>query len=61
MQFALDQMLLSDQFGKFINEDKIAVGGHSLGGYTALGLCGTIPERHDKRVGALLLFSTGLL
>lgn len=56
MQFALDG-ILSSKFGVLIDRSKIAVGGHSLGGFTALGLSGTIPERHDARIKALLLYS----
>jgi predicted dienelactone hydrolase len=52
-------MLASGMFGKLIDKGKIAVGGHSLGGFTALGLCGTIEERRDDRIRAVLLFSTG--
>ncbi len=59
MQLALDGLLASDPFGKLIDRDRMAVGGHSLGGFTALGLCGTIPERRDSRLRAVLLFSTG--
>ena len=59
LQAVLDGMTGSEQFAKFIDKDKIAVGGHSFGGYTALGLCGTIPERYDDRIKAVLLFSTG--
>ncbi|GAB4283924.1 MAG: hypothetical protein Kow0029_30300 [Candidatus Rifleibacteriota bacterium] len=59
MQIVLDSMLSSDLFGKIINRDCIAVGGHSFGGFTALGLCGAIKERYDPRIKALLLFSTG--
>jgi predicted dienelactone hydrolase len=59
MQCVLDGLLASDQFGKLIDKDRIAVGGHSFGGFTALGLCGTIAERHDARIRAVLLFSTG--
>jgi predicted dienelactone hydrolase len=55
----LDSMLTSDLFGKLIDGDRIAVGGHSFGGFTALGLSGTIKERHDPRIKAVLLFSTG--
>lgn len=55
----LDQMLGSDPFGRLIDTDRIAVGGHSFGGFTALGVCGTIPVRHDPRIKAVLLFSTG--
>ncbi|MBI4191484.1 MAG: hypothetical protein HY525_13225 [Betaproteobacteria bacterium] len=59
MRLALDGMLTSDPFGKLIDGDRLAVGGHSFGGFTALGLCGTIKERHDLRIKAVLLFSTG--
>jgi predicted dienelactone hydrolase len=59
MRLVLDDMLTSDLFGKRIYIDRIAVGGHSLGGFTALGLSGTIKERHDPRIKAVLLFSTG--
>jgi len=59
LRLALDGMLASGRFGKLIDENRIAVGGHSFGGFTALGLCGTIRERRDPRIKALLLFSTG--
>jgi predicted dienelactone hydrolase len=52
-------MLNHESFDRLIDRKQIAVGGHSLGGYTALGLCGTIKERHDARIRAVLLFSTG--
>jgi predicted dienelactone hydrolase len=59
MSLVLDGMLTSQLFGKLIDRDRIAVGGHSFGGFTALGLSGTIKERHDSRIKAVLLFSTG--
>ena len=59
MKLTLDRMLNHPSFGKLIDRDCIAVGGHSFGGFTALGLCGTIKERYDPRVKAVLLFSTG--
>ena len=59
MQAVLDGILESEPFRSVIDRTRIAVGGHSFGGYTALGLCGTIPARHDSRIKALLLFSTG--
>ena len=59
MRFVLDGMFASDPFGKLIDRDRLAVGGHSFGGYTALGLSGAIKERHDPRIKAILLFSTG--
>lgn len=57
--FALNSIISSTSFGNFINKARIAVGGHSFGGFTALGLCGTIPKYYDKRIKGLLLFSTG--
>lgn len=59
MSLVLNGMLTSDPFGKLIDRDRAAVGGHSLGGFTALGLCGTIQERRNPRIKAVLLFSTG--
>ena len=49
----------SGLFGKLIDTGRLAVGGHSLGGFTALGLSGPVPEFHDPRLKAVLLFSTG--
>ena len=54
MKVALDGMVESKLFGKIIDRGKIAVGGHSFGGFTSLGLCGTIPERRDARIKAVL-------
>lgn len=59
LRLVVDRMAGSAPFGKIVDPKRIAVGGHSLGGFTALGLCGTIEARHDERVRALLLFSTG--
>ena len=59
MRIALDGMLASDLFGPVIDRDRIALGGHSFGGFTALGLSGTVKDRRDPRIKALLLFSTG--
>lgn len=59
MRCALTGMMTSESFGKLIDRNRIAVGGHSFGGFTALGLCGAIKERHDPVIQAVLLFSTG--
>lgn len=59
IKVVIDRMLAQDSFGRFIDQNRIAVGGHSFGGFTALGVCGTIKERRDARIKAILLFSTG--
>jgi predicted dienelactone hydrolase len=58
MANALQGLLSTKPFASAIIEDKIAVGGHSFGGFTALGLCGTIPERFDPRIKAVVLLSS---
>lgn len=55
----INGMIMSGDFGKLIDTSRIAVGGHSFGGFTSLALCGTIPELADTRIKALLMFSTG--
>ncbi len=59
LQQVLDRILQSERFGELVDKDKIATGGHSFGGFTALGLCGTIHDRRDDRIKGVLLFSTG--
>jgi predicted dienelactone hydrolase len=59
MRVVADRILASESFHEFVDANRVAVGGHSFGGYTALGLCGTIEERRDPRIRAVLLFSTG--
>ncbi|MCD4743282.1 MAG: hypothetical protein K8R67_12485 [Desulfobacteraceae bacterium] len=59
MQHTIDEILKYPTFSNLINKNQIAVGGHSLGGFAALGLCGTIKKRYDYRIKAVLLFSTG--
>ena len=59
LRTVLNGIIASPGFGPSIDTGKIALGGHSFGGYTALGLCGTLPELKDSRIKAVVLFSTG--
>ena len=43
-----------------LNPDAIGVAGHSLGGYTALRVCGMSETENDPRVKAALLLSGGV-
>ena len=59
MQAVIDYLLTTDPFHNLVDVSRLAVGGHSMGGFTALGVCGTIKAQHDSRIKAVLLFSTG--
>ncbi|NUN50753.1 MAG: dienelactone hydrolase family protein [Candidatus Brocadiae bacterium] len=59
LEAALTGMFASGKFGKRIDPEKVAVGGHSFGGFTALGVCGALPGRRDARVKAVLIHSSG--
>lgn len=53
----IDGVLDHSDFRNVTNKDKIAIAGHSLGGYVALGLAGGWESWRDNRVKAILLFS----
>lgn len=57
LQLLLQQMLASEKFGPMIDADRIGAVGHSVGGYTALGMAGAWPSWNDDRIKAVLLFS----
>jgi predicted dienelactone hydrolase len=59
LQLTTKDVLATEPFRTLIDANRIVVGGHSMGGFSALGLCGTIPKYRDPRIKALLLFSTG--
>lgn len=59
LQLTIEEMIKSPDFGRHIDARRLAVGGHSFGGFTALGVCGAVDRRTDPRVKALVLFSTG--
>lgn len=59
LRCAIEGVLGCERFGGMLDPARMALGGHSFGGFTALGLCGTMPDRLDPRIRAVLLFSTG--
>lgn len=68
ISLTIDKLLTDSFFGKHIKDDKVAVVGHSMGGYTALALAGGIPRTRegkkiettpDKRIKAIVLLAPG--
>jgi predicted dienelactone hydrolase len=55
--FSIDSMMDDPYYKDRIDANKIAVMGHSLGGYTALGLAGAWPSWKDKRIKAVVALS----
>jgi predicted dienelactone hydrolase len=53
----LDDMLRDKEFSRAIDANRIAGAGHSLGGYTILGMAGAWPSWKDTRIKAALLLS----
>ncbi len=65
---AIDAMLSDDKFRSGVEPNKIAVIGHSMGGYTALALAGGVPRTRegqkvevtsDPRIKAIVLLAPG--
>lgn len=68
ISLTINKLLTDSFFGKHIIHDKVAVIGHSMGGYTALALAGGIPRTRegkkiettpDKRIKAIVLLAPG--
>ena len=57
---AMDWALQDQALQEGIDPARIAVGGHSLGGFTSLAAAGAVGGRRDKRAKALLLFAPAL-
>ncbi len=57
MLAVLDGMFRSD-FAPFLRRDLVAVGGHSMGGFSATGVCGAWENWKGGKIRALLLLST---
>lgn len=61
LEKVINGMLQSSDFGDRIDPAKIAVSGHSLGGYTAAGIVGGWSSWKDDRIKAALLLSPYIL
>ncbi|MDR3584937.1 MAG: alpha/beta fold hydrolase [Desulfosporosinus sp.] len=68
ISLTIDKLLSDSFFSEHIIEDKVAVIGHSMGGYTALALAGGIPRTRegkkiettpDQRIKAIVLLAPG--
>ncbi|WP_411679437.1 alpha/beta hydrolase family protein [Clostridium thailandense] len=68
ISLTIDKLLSDNFFGKHIIGDKIAVIGHSMGGYTALALAGGVPRTRegkkiettpDPRIKVIVLLAPG--
>ncbi|MGZ4117134.1 MAG: alpha/beta hydrolase family protein, partial [Bacteroidia bacterium] len=68
ISLTIDEILSENRFGKSVSVNKIAVIGHSMGGYTALALAGGLPRTRegeeikvssDHRVKAIVLLAPG--
>ncbi|MFC0181936.1 Predicted dienelactone hydrolase [Pseudarcicella hirudinis] len=68
ISLTINEMLSENRFYKSIASDKIAVIGHSMGGYTALALAGGVPRTKeglkvdvssDDRIKAIVLLAPG--
>lgn len=57
VRFALESLLDDRQYKNYVDLEHVGLVGHSLGGYTALGLAGAWPSWKDKRFKAVLALS----
>jgi predicted dienelactone hydrolase len=57
IEAVIDGLLADGEFGNVINAGKIGLAGHSLGGYTVVGMAGGWPTWLDERVRAVLALS----
>jgi len=57
IEVVIDYLLRSAEFGRAIDPQKIGLAGHSLGGYTVVGIAGGWASWLDLRICAVLAFS----
>jgi predicted dienelactone hydrolase len=57
VEAVIDALLKNPEFRPILDEHKIGLAGHSLGGYTVVGMAGGWPSWSDSRVRAVLALS----
>jgi predicted dienelactone hydrolase len=57
LEVAISDLLRAPDLARHIDATRIAATGHSLGGYTALGISGAWPSWKERRIVAAVLFS----
>jgi predicted dienelactone hydrolase len=57
VEAVIDELLKNPEFSPVIDAKKIGLAGHSLGGYTVVGMAGGWPSWTDGRVRAVLALS----
>jgi predicted dienelactone hydrolase len=57
IEAVIDALLQSPEFGPVIDPQRIGAAGHSLGGYTVVGIAGGWPRWADRRIRAVLAMS----
>lgn len=61
LEAVIDALLRDREFGPVIDPGRIGAAGHSLGGYTVVGMAGGWPTWVDPRIRAVLAFSPYVL
>ena len=57
IEAVIDELLKNEEFAKVIDPQKIGLAGHSLGGYTVVGIAGGWQSWIDPRIRAVLALS----
>ena len=57
IEAVIDGLVANSEFARVIDSERIGAAGHSLGGYTVVGMAGGWPSWTDSRIRAVLAFS----
>lgn len=58
---ALNELMNNPVWSPFVDKNRVAVGGHSFGGFSTIGLCGPISNMKDTRIKAALIYSSPIM